>query len=147
MVSVHADDIITFLQLVGQQDEVGENKYEVSLMAATGGTSSQREQEKTTQLSKVSPQTKPNPGSVLRPNQIQGQSSDRTKSRVCPQTEPNPGSVLRPNQIQGLSSDRTKSRVSPQTEPNPGSVFRPNQIQGQSSDRTKSRVSLQTRPV
>lgn len=53
VVSVHADDIITFLQLVGQQDEVGENKYEVSLMAATGGTSSQREQEKTTQLSKV----------------------------------------------------------------------------------------------
>ncbi len=55
-VSVHADDLILFLQLASQQDEVGENKYDLSLMTATGGASSaqRKEQDKTaTQLSKV----------------------------------------------------------------------------------------------
>ena len=55
-VQVHADDLIMFLQLAGQEDGQVENKYELSLMTATQGSSSagKRAAEKTqTQLSKV----------------------------------------------------------------------------------------------
>ena len=37
VVNVHADQVINFLQLAGQQDEIGENKYELSLLTATAG--------------------------------------------------------------------------------------------------------------
>ena len=36
---MHVDQVIHFLQLVGHQDEVGENKYEMSLLTATAGPS------------------------------------------------------------------------------------------------------------
>ena len=55
-VQVHADDLIMFLQLAGQEDGQVENKYELSLMTATQGSGSagKRAAEKTqTQLSKV----------------------------------------------------------------------------------------------
>lgn len=32
------DDLIIFLQLAGEKDEVGENKYDLSLLTATGAT-------------------------------------------------------------------------------------------------------------
>lgn len=55
--SVHADQVISFLQLAAQSDEVGENKYELSLLTATAGggpTSANKDAEKTnSQLSKV----------------------------------------------------------------------------------------------
>lgn len=54
--SVHADDLIVFLQLAAQRDEVGENKYDMSLLTATGGAGmgQKKELEKdTSQLSKV----------------------------------------------------------------------------------------------
>ena len=54
VVTVHADDVIPFLQLSGQRDEVGENKYDVGLLTATGAMGAQRkEQRPSTQLSKV----------------------------------------------------------------------------------------------
>ena len=34
---VQPDDLIMFLQLAGERDEVGENKYDLSLLTATGG--------------------------------------------------------------------------------------------------------------
>ncbi len=55
-VSVHVDDLIMFVQLASQQDEVGENKYDLSLMAATGAVASAQRKEQdrvATQLSKV----------------------------------------------------------------------------------------------
>ena len=54
--SVHADDLIVFLQLAAQRDDVGENKYDMSLLTATGGAGmgQKKEQEKAnSQLSKV----------------------------------------------------------------------------------------------
>ena len=36
--SVQPDDLIMFLQLAGERDEVGENKYDLSLLTATGAT-------------------------------------------------------------------------------------------------------------
>ena len=33
---VQPDDLIMFLQLAGERDEVGENKYDLSLLTATG---------------------------------------------------------------------------------------------------------------
>ena len=36
--SVQPDDLIIFLQLAGEKDEVGENKYDLSLLTATGAT-------------------------------------------------------------------------------------------------------------
>ena len=55
MIAVHADDVIPFLQLAGQCDEVGENKYDMGLLTATGAMASQhKEQDRpSTQLSKV----------------------------------------------------------------------------------------------
>ena len=55
MIAVHADDVIPFLQLAGQRDDVGENKYDVGLLTATGAVASQhKEQDRpSTQLSKV----------------------------------------------------------------------------------------------
>jgi len=54
VVTVHADDVIPFLQLSGQRDEVGENKYDVGLLTATGAMGAQRKEQKpSTQLSKV----------------------------------------------------------------------------------------------
>lgn len=56
VVDIHADQVITFLQLAAQSDDVGENKYELSLLTATaGGTiASQKDAEKlNSQLSKV----------------------------------------------------------------------------------------------
>ena len=56
VVSIHADQVINFLQLASQQDEVGENKYELSLLTATagGGAPSQKDSEKLkSQLNKV----------------------------------------------------------------------------------------------
>ena len=55
MIAVHADDVIPFLQLAGQRDEVGENKYDMGLLTATGAVASQhKEQDRpSTQLSKV----------------------------------------------------------------------------------------------
>lgn len=52
---VHADDLIMFLQLAGEEEGQLENKYEMSLMTATqGNVSSRKAAEKTqTQLSKV----------------------------------------------------------------------------------------------
>ena len=35
---VQPDDLIMFLQLAGERDEVGENKYDVSLLTATGAS-------------------------------------------------------------------------------------------------------------
>lgn len=55
--NVHADQVINFLQLSAQSDEVGENKYELSLLTATagGGMATHKEAEKfNSQLSKVS---------------------------------------------------------------------------------------------
>ena len=59
MVNIHADQVITFMQLtVGQNDEIGENKYETSLLSATsggGGVANQKEGDKfNSELSKVS---------------------------------------------------------------------------------------------
>lgn len=54
--SVHADQLINFLQLAAQHDEVGENKYELSLLTATAGgnMATPKEVEKfNSQLSKV----------------------------------------------------------------------------------------------
>ena len=48
--------MINFLQLAAQQDEVGENKYELSLLTATAGSSgpTQKDNEKmNSQLNKV----------------------------------------------------------------------------------------------
>lgn len=56
MVNVHADQVINFLQLSAQNDEVGENKYELSLLTATAGgnIATQKDAEKfNSQLSKV----------------------------------------------------------------------------------------------
>ena len=55
MIAVHADDVIPFLQLAGQRDDVGENKYDMGLLTATGAMASQhKEQDRpSTQLSKV----------------------------------------------------------------------------------------------
>lgn len=56
MVNVHADQVINFLQLSAQDDDVGENKYELSLLTATAGASvtTQKDAEKlNSQLSKV----------------------------------------------------------------------------------------------
>ena len=55
MIAVHADDVIPFLQLAGQRDDVGENKYDIGLLTATGAVASQhKEQDRpSTQLSKV----------------------------------------------------------------------------------------------
>lgn len=56
MVSIHADQVINFLQLVSHHDEVGENKYELSLLTATAGSgvTTQKESDKqNSQLSKV----------------------------------------------------------------------------------------------
>ena len=56
VVNIHADQVINFLQLASQQDEVGENKYELSLLTATAGGSAptQKDSEKSnSQLSKV----------------------------------------------------------------------------------------------
>lgn len=55
-VQVHADDLIMFLQLASQEDGQTENKYELSLMTATQGSTGvgKKAAEKTqTQLSKV----------------------------------------------------------------------------------------------
>ncbi len=58
MVSVHADQGITFMQLnIGQNDEIGENKYETSLLTATsgGGVTNQKDADRfNSELSKVS---------------------------------------------------------------------------------------------
>lgn len=57
MVNIHADQAINFLQLASQQDEIGENKYELSLLTATagGGAPSQKDSDKlNSQLNKVS---------------------------------------------------------------------------------------------
>ena len=54
--NIHADQVINFLQLSAQSDEVGENKYELSLLTATagGGMATQKDAEKfNSQLSKV----------------------------------------------------------------------------------------------
>lgn len=54
--SIHADQVISFLQLAAKSDEVGENKYELSLLTATagGGPSAHKDTEKlNSQLSKV----------------------------------------------------------------------------------------------
>ena len=56
-VQIHADDLITFLQLARQEEGETENKYELSLMTATQGSvgSGKKAAEKTqTQLNKVS---------------------------------------------------------------------------------------------
>ncbi len=56
VVNIHADQVINFLQLASQQDEVGENKYELSLLTATAGGSAptQKDTDKmNTQLNKV----------------------------------------------------------------------------------------------
>ena len=53
---VHADDLITFLQLARQEDGEMENKYELSLMTATQGSvaTGKKAADKTqTQLNKV----------------------------------------------------------------------------------------------
>ena len=55
-VNIHADQLINFLQLAGQRDEIGENKYELSLLTATAGgsTAVQKEGDKfSSQLNKV----------------------------------------------------------------------------------------------
>ena len=56
-VQIHADDLITFLQLARQEEGQTENKYELSLMTATQGSSvggGKKDPEKTqTQLNKV----------------------------------------------------------------------------------------------
>ena len=52
--SVHADSLITFLQLSAGSEEVGENKFDVSLLQATGATGGQREEGKSaSKLNKV----------------------------------------------------------------------------------------------
>ena len=56
--SVQPDDLILFLQLAGQKDEVGENKYDLSLLTATGasgsgGTAGSKEDKLKSQLNKV----------------------------------------------------------------------------------------------
>ena len=43
-VQVHADDLIMFLQLAGQEDGQVENKYELSLMTAHTGQQQRREE-------------------------------------------------------------------------------------------------------
>lgn len=56
VVNIHADQVINFLQLAAQSDEVGENKYELSLLTATagGGASAHKDTEKSnSQLNKV----------------------------------------------------------------------------------------------
>lgn len=57
--AVQPDDLIMFLQLAGVKDDVGENKYDLSLLTATGasgGTGGQgggKEEKLKSQLNKV----------------------------------------------------------------------------------------------
>ena len=56
VVNIHADQVINFLQLASEQDAVGENKYELSLLTATAGGSAptQKDGDKfNSQLNKV----------------------------------------------------------------------------------------------
>lgn len=63
-VQVHADDLIMFLQLAGQEDGLQENKYELSLMTATqgsvGGAGKKAADKAQTQLNKVIMRTSQN---------------------------------------------------------------------------------------
>ena len=56
--TVQPDDLIMFLQLAGEKDEVGENKYDLSLLTATGasggtGTAGAKDDKLKSQLNKV----------------------------------------------------------------------------------------------
>ena len=52
--TVHADSLITFLQLSTGTEEVGENKFDMSLLQATGASGGQKEDGKFgSKLSKV----------------------------------------------------------------------------------------------
>ena len=51
--SVHADSLITFLQLSSGLEEVGENKFEMSLLQATGAGVMKEEGKIASKLNKV----------------------------------------------------------------------------------------------
>ena len=51
--SVHADSLITFLQLSSGSEEIGENKFEMSLLQATGAGGQKEERKITSKLNKV----------------------------------------------------------------------------------------------